>query len=93
MYSELIISWVATNLQDVMQAAGVALVLIGPGSVDQAKAFSEQTKFKGDVYADPTHSSYDALEFTFGLFSTFTPAVTLAILFCMLNSLCYPTYT
>ena len=35
MYSELIIYWVATNLQDVMQAAGVALVLIGPGSVDQ----------------------------------------------------------
>ena len=35
MYSELIISWVATNLQDVMQAAGVALVLIGPGSVEQ----------------------------------------------------------
>jgi hypothetical protein len=34
-YSKLIISWVATNLQDVMQAAGVALVLIGPGSVDQ----------------------------------------------------------
>ncbi|KAL7170023.1 hypothetical protein ACSBR2_034968 [Camellia fascicularis] len=33
--------------KDIMDAAGVALVLIGPGSVDQAKAFSEQTKFKG----------------------------------------------
>jgi hypothetical protein len=31
-----------------------------------------------EVYADPTHSSYNALEFAFGLFSTFTPAVTLA---------------
>ncbi|PUZ41586.1 hypothetical protein GQ55_9G516600 [Panicum hallii var. hallii] len=66
--------------QDVMQAAGVALVLIGPGSVDQAKAFCEQTKFKGEVYADPTHSSYDALEFAFGLFSTFTPAAGLKII-------------
>ncbi|OEL22081.1 Thioredoxin-like protein AAED1, chloroplastic [Dichanthelium oligosanthes] len=62
--------------QDVMQAAGVALVLIGPGSVEQAKAFCEQTKFKGD----PTHSSYDALEFAFGLFSTFTPAAGLRII-------------
>jgi hypothetical protein len=35
MNSELIISWLATNLQDVMQAAGVTLVLIGPGSVEQ----------------------------------------------------------
>ncbi|XP_066384430.1 DNA topoisomerase 6 subunit A3-like [Miscanthus floridulus] len=66
--------------QDVMQAAGVALVLIGPGSVEQAKAFCEQTKFKGEVYADPTHSSYDALEFAFGLFSTFTPAAGLKII-------------
>lgn len=66
--------------QDDMQAAGVALVLIGPGSVEQAKAFCEQTKFKGEVYADPTHSSYDALEFAFGLFSTFTPAAGLKII-------------
>ncbi|KAF0903938.1 hypothetical protein E2562_030077 [Oryza meyeriana var. granulata] len=33
--------------QDAMEAAGVALVLIGPGTVEQAKAFYEQTKFKG----------------------------------------------
>uniref|UniRef100_A0A0A9GQN6 Thioredoxin-like protein AAED1, chloroplastic n=1 Tax=Arundo donax TaxID=35708 RepID=A0A0A9GQN6_ARUDO len=66
--------------QDVMQAAGVTLVLIGPGSVEQAKAFCEQTKFKGEVYADPNHSSYDALEFAFGLFSTFTPSAGLKII-------------
>ncbi|XP_062215975.1 thioredoxin-like protein AAED1, chloroplastic isoform X1 [Phragmites australis] len=66
--------------QDVMQAAGVALVLIGPGTVEQAKAFCEQTKFKGEVYADPNHSSYDALEFAFGLFSTFTPSAGLKII-------------
>ncbi|KAL6649715.1 hypothetical protein ACP70R_013939 [Stipagrostis hirtigluma subsp. patula] len=66
--------------QDVMQAAGVALVLIGPGTVEQAKAFCEQTKFKGEVYADPNHASYDALEFAFGLFSTFTPSAGLKII-------------
>ncbi|KAG6386331.1 hypothetical protein SASPL_155227 [Salvia splendens] len=36
--------------KDTMDAAGVALVIIGPGSVDQAKVFSEQTKFKGGVF-------------------------------------------
>ncbi|XP_062215977.1 thioredoxin-like protein AAED1, chloroplastic isoform X2 [Phragmites australis] len=46
----------------------------------QAKAFCEQTKFKGEVYADPNHSSYDALEFAFGLFSTFTPSAGLKII-------------
>ncbi|KAK9289624.1 hypothetical protein L1049_007782 [Liquidambar formosana] len=51
--------------KDRMDASGVALVLIGPGSVDQAKAFSEQTKFKGEVYADPSHSSYEAVEICF----------------------------
>ncbi|KAG8063833.1 hypothetical protein GUJ93_ZPchr0003g18090 [Zizania palustris] len=66
--------------QDAMEAAGVVLVLIGPGTVEQAKAFSEQTKFKGEVYADPSHSSYNALEFAFGLFSTFTPAAGLKII-------------
>uniref|UniRef100_A0A452XFF7 Uncharacterized protein n=1 Tax=Aegilops tauschii subsp. strangulata TaxID=200361 RepID=A0A452XFF7_AEGTS len=61
--------------QEAMEAAGVSLVLIGPGTVEQAKAFSDQTKFKGEVYADPDYSSYKALEFANGLFSTFTPSV------------------
>ncbi|KAF5940768.1 hypothetical protein HYC85_021935 [Camellia sinensis] len=58
-----------------MDAASVALVLIGPGSIDQAKAFSEQTKFKGEVYADPSYSSYKALRFVSGVSTTFTPGV------------------
>ncbi|KAL6644857.1 hypothetical protein ACP70R_016465 [Stipagrostis hirtigluma subsp. patula] len=66
--------------QDVMKAAGVALVLIGPGTVEQAKAFAEQTKFKGEVYADPNHSAYDALEFAYGVLSTFTPSAGLKIM-------------
>ena len=35
--------------KDRMDASGVALVLIGPGSIDQAKAFTEQTNFKGGM--------------------------------------------
>nr|CAD1841964.1 unnamed protein product [Ananas comosus var. bracteatus] len=62
--------------QEVMAAAGVALALIGPGTVDQAKAFSEQTKFKGD----PNHSSYDALKFAYGVSTTFTPSAGLKII-------------
>ncbi|KAG8374271.1 hypothetical protein BUALT_Bualt11G0114200 [Buddleja alternifolia] len=63
-----------------MDAAGATLVLIGPGSVDQAKAFSEQTKFKGEVYADPSYSSYKALKFVSGVSTTFTPGAGLKII-------------
>ncbi|XAR50984.1 hypothetical protein NMG60_11005465 [Bertholletia excelsa] len=66
--------------KDVMDSAGVALVLIGPGSVDQAKAFSEQTKFQGEVYADPSQSSYKAFEFISGVATTFTPGAGLKII-------------
>ncbi|PIN03714.1 hypothetical protein CDL12_23753 [Handroanthus impetiginosus] len=66
--------------KDKMDAAGVTLVLIGPGSVDQAKTFYEQTKFKGEVYADPSHSSYDALKFVSGVSTTFTPGAGLKII-------------
>ncbi|KAG6523152.1 thioredoxin-like protein AAED1, chloroplastic isoform X1 [Zingiber officinale] len=60
--------------KELMDAAGVALVLVGPGTVEQAKAFVEQTKFEGEVYADPTHSSYDAIKFAYGVLTTFTPS-------------------
>ncbi|XP_071910461.1 thioredoxin-like protein AAED1, chloroplastic isoform X1 [Coffea arabica] len=63
-----------------MDAAGVALALIGPGSVDQARAFAEQTKFRGEVYADPSHSSYEALRFVSGVSTTFTPGAGLKII-------------
>ncbi|KAL2514410.1 Thioredoxin-like protein AAED1 [Forsythia ovata] len=66
--------------KDKMDAAGVALVLIGPGSVDQARAFSNQTKFKGEVYADPSYSSYEALRFVTGVSTTFTPGAGLKII-------------
>lgn len=66
--------------KDRMDAYGVALVLIGPGSIEQAKAFSEQTKFQGEIYADPNHSSYDALKFVSGVSTTFTPRAGLEVM-------------
>ncbi|PWA64377.1 thioredoxin superfamily protein [Artemisia annua] len=66
--------------KDRMDASGVALVLIGPGSVDQARAFSEQTNFKGEVYADPSYASYKALSFVSGVTTTFTPGSALKII-------------
>ncbi|XP_038883589.1 thioredoxin-like protein AAED1, chloroplastic [Benincasa hispida] len=66
--------------KDLLDASGVALVLIGPGSIDQAKAFNEQTKFQGEVYADPAHSSYEALNFVSGFTTTFTPKAGLKII-------------
>ncbi|KAG7033875.1 Thioredoxin-like protein AAED1, chloroplastic [Cucurbita argyrosperma subsp. argyrosperma] len=46
----------------------------------KAKAFSEQTKFQGEVYADPAHSSYEALNFVSGFTTTFTPKAGLKII-------------
>ncbi|KAL8247402.1 hypothetical protein R6Q59_008618 [Mikania micrantha] len=66
--------------KDRMDASGVALVLIGPGSVDQARIFSEQMKFKGEVYADPSYASYKALNFVSGVTTTFTPGAALKII-------------
>ncbi|KAL9331931.1 hypothetical protein ACSQ67_001541 [Phaseolus vulgaris] len=66
--------------EDIMDASGVALVLIGPGSIDQAKSFAEQSKFQGEIYADPTHSSYEALQFVSGVLTTFTPNAGLKII-------------
>ncbi|KAK9061448.1 hypothetical protein SSX86_018629 [Deinandra increscens subsp. villosa] len=66
--------------KDRMDASGVALVLIGPGTVDQARTFSEQRKFKGEVYADPTYASYKALNFVSGITTTFTPGSALKII-------------
>ncbi|XP_021899423.1 thioredoxin-like protein AAED1, chloroplastic isoform X3 [Carica papaya] len=46
----------------------------------KAKTFAEQTKFKGEVYADPSHSSYEALKFVSGASTTFTPKAGLKII-------------
>eukprot|EP00270_Netrium_digitus_P010307 TRINITY_DN3194_c0_g1_i1.p1 TRINITY_DN3194_c0_g1~~TRINITY_DN3194_c0_g1_i1.p1 ORF type:complete len:329 (+),score=54.75 TRINITY_DN3194_c0_g1_i1:140-988(+) len=57
-----------------MDRAGVRLAVIGPGKLEQAKAFLEQTSFPGDVFADPSFSSYAALNFAYGVNTTFNPA-------------------
>ncbi|KAK1271739.1 hypothetical protein QJS04_geneDACA016195 [Acorus gramineus] len=66
--------------KETMDAAGVALILIGPGNVEQAKAFASQTNFKGEVYADTNHSAYKALNFVSGISTTFTPSAGLKII-------------
>ncbi|PKU63004.1 thioredoxin-like protein AAED1, chloroplastic isoform X1 [Dendrobium catenatum] len=71
---------ILASKKDLMDAAGAALVLIAPGTVDQAIAFFEQTQFKGEVYADPTHSSFDALNFAYGVSTTFTPKAGMKII-------------
>ncbi|KAL7170025.1 hypothetical protein ACSBR2_034968 [Camellia fascicularis] len=62
--------------KDIMDAAGVALVLIGPGSVDQVCADTVLRK----VYADPSYLSYKALRFVSGVSTTFTPGAGLKII-------------
>nr|GMD71948.1 thioredoxin-like protein AAED1, chloroplastic [Ipomoea batatas] len=62
-------------VKDKMDEAGVALVLIGPGSVDQFKCFHISSMFISEVYADPSYASYKALRFVSGVLTTFTPGV------------------
>ncbi|KAG9453860.1 hypothetical protein H6P81_006764 [Aristolochia fimbriata] len=73
------------SVKDKLDAIGVALILIGPGTVDQAKVFYEQTKFSGEVYADPDHSSYEALKFVSGVATTFTPSAGIKIIQCYME--------
>ncbi|KAD0027276.1 hypothetical protein E3N88_44893 [Mikania micrantha] len=64
--------------KDRMDASGVALVLIGPGSVDQHN--DEYFLFVAEVYADPSYASYKALNFVSGVTTTFTPGAALKII-------------
>ncbi|KAJ4825973.1 hypothetical protein Tsubulata_007740 [Turnera subulata] len=71
--------------KDVMDASGVALVIIGPGSVDQMEYVINLNIFiywlvATEVYADPSHSSYEALKFVSGVTTTFTPKAGLKII-------------
>ncbi|CAI0471600.1 unnamed protein product [Linum tenue] len=66
--------------KDAMDAAGVALVLIGPGSVDQVIAYFLNPYMVSEVYADPNHSCYEALNFVSGVGTTFTPKAGLKII-------------
>ncbi|XP_035544654.1 thioredoxin-like protein AAED1, chloroplastic [Juglans regia] len=63
--------------KDIMDESSMALVVIGPGSIEQEHF--EKTKLKG-VYADPTHSWYEALQFVLGVSTTFTPKAGLKII-------------
>ncbi|XP_024537757.1 thioredoxin-like protein AAED1, chloroplastic [Selaginella moellendorffii] len=67
-------------LQEVFDAAGVSLVLVGPGTVDQAKAFVSQTQFPGEVYADPTHASFEAFQFVSGASTIFNPNAAMRVM-------------
>ncbi|KAG2690369.1 hypothetical protein I3760_09G183100 [Carya illinoinensis] len=92
--------WKDRKAVDIMDASGVALVVIGPGSIDQqcqchaccckaayiverpyyssklgCKRMREMSSIL-EVYADLTHSSYEALQFVSGVSTTFTSKVT-----------------
>eukprot|EP00244_Chara_vulgaris_P003984 TRINITY_DN1767_c2_g1_i1.p1 TRINITY_DN1767_c2_g1~~TRINITY_DN1767_c2_g1_i1.p1 ORF type:complete len:312 (+),score=42.25 TRINITY_DN1767_c2_g1_i1:291-1226(+) len=55
-----------------IEAAGASVVLIGPGTIDQANAFSKQAKFSGEIYADPSGQVFQALGFLSGPETIFT---------------------
>eukprot|EP00271_Cylindrocystis_brebissonii_P015279 TRINITY_DN3768_c0_g1_i2.p1 TRINITY_DN3768_c0_g1~~TRINITY_DN3768_c0_g1_i2.p1 ORF type:complete len:279 (-),score=29.84 TRINITY_DN3768_c0_g1_i2:475-1311(-) len=61
------------SLKAELDQGGVTLVIIGPGSPEQARTFKEQTSFEGEVYADPQMESFKKLGFVYGPGSIFTP--------------------
>ncbi|XP_002977235.2 thioredoxin-like protein AAED1, chloroplastic [Selaginella moellendorffii] len=71
---------VLASKKEVFDGAGVSLVLVGPGTVDQAKAFASQTQFPGEVYADPTHASFEAFQFVSGASTIFNPKAAMRVM-------------
>ncbi|CAI5991154.1 unnamed protein product [Closterium sp. NIES-65] len=67
------------NEKDAFQAAGVTLIIIGPGSIQHAQQFVDQTNFPGEVYADRQRASYEALQFVSGLSTVFSPTAALSV--------------
>lgn len=56
--------------KDELDAVNVSLIIVGPGKVDQAKAFAKSTNFPGEIYADPDFATHKAFEFVSGVGST-----------------------
>eukprot|EP00250_Pteridium_aquilinum_P009757 c18909_g1_i1 orf=146-922(+) len=56
--------------KDEFDAANVSLIIVGPGKVDQARAFAKSTNFPGEIYADPDFATHEAFKFASGVGST-----------------------
>jgi peroxiredoxin len=62
-------------LVDRVRARGAELVVIGQGSVEEARAFRDGEERTVPLLTDPSRNSYCALEMRRGLSSALTPAV------------------
>mmetsp|Transcript_23423 Transcript_23423/g.33621 ORF Transcript_23423/g.33621 Transcript_23423/m.33621 type:complete len:146 (-) Transcript_23423:2045-2482(-) len=51
----------------------VDFIAIGSGTVQQGAEFLKEVNFPGAVYSDPQRKTYQALNFTKGILSTFNP--------------------
>mmetsp|Transcript_5682 Transcript_5682/g.16905 ORF Transcript_5682/g.16905 Transcript_5682/m.16905 type:complete len:223 (+) Transcript_5682:76-744(+) len=49
----------------------VRLIAIGSGTAKQGADFLKETRFPGEIYSDPERKTYNALNFTQGVLSTF----------------------
>eukprot|EP00899_Mesostigma_viride_P021691 jgi/Mesvir1/29523/Mv26371-RA.1 len=60
-------------LVDALRVEGASLVAIGPGTVEQALDLKGATRFRGEVFVDPSLASYRALSFAHGPLTVLNP--------------------
>lgn len=65
------------DVVDGIRGHGAELVVVGNGSVEQARAFREEQKLLFPLYTDPTLESYRAAGLRRGLGSSMSPRVAL----------------
>lgn len=54
------------------QCGQITVALIGNGTVEQANDFVQEMQWKGDLFTDPSRTTYKALQFAAGVGVTFT---------------------
>jgi peroxiredoxin len=64
-----------TPFLDRIRSRGAELVVIGHGTVEEAREFRDEQRLAVPLLTDPSRQSYCALEMRHGLPSVFTPAV------------------
>lgn len=58
-----------------IRARGAELVLVGNGSLEEARRFSEEQRLSSPLYTDPSLEAYRCAELRHGLASTLSPRV------------------
>jgi hypothetical protein len=62
------------GVKDQLVSAGVTVVAVGSGTLEQARRFVAEFKFEGEMYVDPELHTYRAFDLVHGFLRTLGPA-------------------